>query len=462
MEEKSSSRAFLPRRKQMFFALGNIGGLAVGQSSVLTLYAFYFMYLGVPLHPLVLSLILGIYAVWDGLNEPLVGYWSDNMRSRWGRRKPLIVAGLAPLIIFAFLIYTVPVDNPVSAGVYLLVTLMVYDLSMTLVISCWYALFPEISLDEKVRLNVSKYLQIFGLVGLVLGLGFPPLIAGSFPSPVEGYPVMGLILGVICAVFMLPTIFGIKEQPKYQIRVEEKISFRQSLKIALKNKSFLYYVLVQLLLQLAYSLVLSSLPMFFQGILGLGSLEYSFLLLATFITVLPFLFVWVKLASKRGAKHALYISMICFAIAFHFAFLINSPIIALIVLLAAGVGLGGLMLFPTILLSDVVDEDQLQTGQRREGLYAGVSGVIVKMSSALSWGVIGLVLTLFQINRDQLSPATLTPLTDLGLRLLVGLLPVVFVLLGILFLRRYPLAGERLEEVKRKVNEMNKKLLNNE
>ncbi len=258
---------------------------------------------------------------------------------------------------------------------------------------------------------------------------------------------------------MLPTLLWIKEQPKYQVLEKYKLGFWISIKIALKNKSFRYYVLVQLFLQVAYSLVISSLQMFLQGILGLGSIEQSLYLLATFCTVLPFLFVWVKLANKRGAKHALYVSMICFSAAFPFAFLINSPVTAIFVLLAAGVGLGGLMLFPTILLGDVVDEDQLQTGQRREGLYAGVSGVIVKISGAFSWFLIGFVLTLFQINKDQLSPATLTPLTDLGLRLLVGLLPVVFVILGILVLRRYPLAGERLAEVKRQVKEINKKLL---
>ncbi len=455
MEEKSPPPITLPRKKQISFALGNIGGLAVGQSSVLTFYSFYYFTAHVPLPPLVLSLILVIYAVWDGLNEPLVGYWSDNLRSRWGRRKPLILIGLIPLIVFAFLIYQPPTDNPVSAAVYLLLCLLAYDLAMTLVISCWYALFPELSLNEMVRLKVSRYLQIFGLVGLVLGLAFPLAIGGLL-----GYPLMGLLLAVVCAVFMLPTLFGIKEQPKYQIQKEQKISFLQSLKIALKNKSFLYYVVVQLLLQLAYALVLSSLPMFFQGVLDLSGVTQSLYLLATFCTVLPFLFVWVKLANKRGAKHALYVSMICFAAAFPFAFLISSPTTAIIVLLAAGVGLGGLMLFPTILLSDVVDEDQLRTGQRREGLFAGVSGVIVKMSSALSWLLIGFVLTMFNIEQN-VTPATMTPLADLGLRLLLGFFPVVFVIIGILFLRRYPLAGERLAEVKRQVNEMNKKLLGN-
>ncbi len=139
--------------------------------------------------------------------------------------------------------------------------------------------------------------------------------------------------------------------------------------------------------------------------------------------------------------------MICFSLAFPFAFLINSPIIDIIGLLAAGVGLGDLMLIPTILLSNVVDEDQLQTGQRREGLFGGVSGVIVKMRSALSWGVIGLILTIFQIDNSQLYPDTLTPLADLALRLFVSLFPVIFVLLGIFFLRRYPLAEEHLAEV---------------
>jgi len=444
----------LPTRKKISFALGNIGGLAIGQSTILLLYAYYFLYLGVPLSPLGISIILVIYGIWDALNEPLIGHLSDFTRSRWGRRKPFIIAGIIPLIIFSYLIYTPPVDNPVTSSIYLIFVLVLYELFVTMVITSWYSLFPELSLEQEERLSISKYLQIFGIFGLIIGLGGAPLIAGTL-----GYPMMGLILGLIAAVFMLPTILFVKERKEYQPKETDKISFWKSISISLRNRTFLYFVLVQFLLQLAYALVLSSLPLMFEGILGLGEIEYSILLLATFLSVFPGLFLWIKIAKERGTKTSLFISMICFCVVFPFSFLITNQIIALIVLLAAGIGLGGLMLLPTILLSDVVDEDQLKTHERREGIYTGVSGVIVKLANAISWGIVGLTLTLFQIDRDTLSPSTITPFNELGLRLLVGLFPVIVILLGLFFLSKYPLAGSKLDEVKKQVKLLNEKLL---
>lgn len=98
MSEKKLSTS-----KKISFSLGNIGGLAIGQSSILLLYTYYFLYLGVPLSPLGISFILVIYGVWDAFNEPLIGHISDITRSRWGRRKPFIMFGIIPLIICSYL-----------------------------------------------------------------------------------------------------------------------------------------------------------------------------------------------------------------------------------------------------------------------------------------------------------------------------------------------------------------------
>ncbi|HUX99041.1 MAG TPA: MFS transporter [Candidatus Deferrimicrobium sp.] len=449
----------LPLGKKISFSLGNIGGLAVGQSTILLLYTYYLLYLGVPLTPLGISLILVFYGIWDALNEPIIGHISDFTRSRWGRRKPFIMIGLIPLIIFSFLIYTPPTNNALSCIIYLIIILFFYELFVTMVITNWYSLFPELTLEPNERLSVSKFLQIFGLFGLIIGLGVAPMIAGSFPTKLQGYSMMGLILGMIAVISMLPTVLFIKERKEYQVKAADRISFFKGIKISLRNRTFILFVLVQFLLQLSYALVLSSLPLLFEGILGLGELEYSLLLLAAFITVIPGLFLWINIAKKHGTKTSLFLSMICFGAVFPLSFIIFNPIIALIVLLLAGIGLGGLMLLPTILLSDVIDEDQTKTKKRREGLYSGTSGVIVKLANAISWAIIGIMLTIFQIDRENLTPATLTPLNELGLRILIGVLPLVVIAIGLLCLYKYPLDGAKLAEVQKQVQILDEELV---
>ncbi|MHA1731978.1 MAG: MFS transporter [Promethearchaeota archaeon] len=449
----------LTTRKKIAYGVGNVGGLAIGQSSILLLYTYYFLYIKVPLSPIAISAVLVVYGIWDAFNEPIIGHLSDLTRTRWGRRKPFIAAGVVPLIVFSVLIYTPPLSDPWASGVYLIIVLVLYEAFITMVVTSWYSLYPEITLDEGERVDLSKFLQIFGILGLVLGLGVAPMIAGSFSSYVEGYSIMGLVIGLVTLASMVPTLLTVRERHEYQISEEDRVGFLESIKMAFKSRSFRYFVIVQFLLQLAYALVVSSLPLFFEGILGLESLQWSVLLLATFLSVLPSLFLWMKVAEKRGAKKALEYSIVAFAVVFPMAFLMVNPVAALVVLLLAGIGLAGLMMFPTVLLGDVIDEDQVTSNKRREGIFTGVSGVIVKLSSAISWAVMGVVITLFQIDRNNLKPDLLTPLNALGLQVLVGVIPVVVILMGLIFLRHFPLAGSHLAEVREKVKMLDRELM---
>ncbi|MFX1452243.1 MAG: MFS transporter [Promethearchaeota archaeon] len=455
------SEDHVPTGKKVSWAMANVGSLAIGQASILLLYAYYFLYLGVPLSPLGISLVLMVYGIWDAVNEPLIGHISDFSRSKWGRRKPYIAIGLVPLLICSYLIYTPPVNDPIACTIYLICILVLYETSVTMVFTLWFALYPELTLDQNERLAISRFKEIFGVLGLILGLAIAPLIAGSFKDPMMGFSLMGLTLGIIAVVFTLPTLLFIKERKEYQIVKENKIGFLKSMKISLKSRSFVCFILVQFLLQLSYSVVLSGLPLFFEGVLGMGASEWAIQMLLIFCVVIPGLFVWIKIAEKKGTKYALFISMLCFCLTFPLIFLVYSPTTMLIVLLIAGFGLGGLMIFPTVLLSDVIDEDHTKTNERREGIFNGVSGVIVKSSNAISWLVLGIVLTIFQINRENVSPSTITPFGELGLRILLGVIPVIFIVLGMLFLYLYPLTGDRLEEVKNQVRILNEKLAKN-
>ncbi|TFG17934.1 MAG: MFS transporter [Promethearchaeota archaeon] len=459
-DKKSLRRSKRMKNKQKIaYAVGNIGGLAIAQSSILLLYTHYFANLKIPITALGISLILVIYGIWDAVNEPLLGHLSDLTRSKLGRRKPFIIIGCIPLIIFSVLIYTVPPGlSPLWTWVYLLVILIAYESSVTAVVTSWYSLYAETSLNEKERVDTSKFMQIFGIVGLVIGLGGAPMISGAFGEKyLLGYGIMGGVLAIITVLSMLPTILKVKENPNYQIqKEEEKYPFFESVKTSFKNKSFVFFVIVQFLLQLAYAVVVSSLPLFFKGILLLGDLEYSLILLCAFLTVIPALFLWMKVAEKKGSKFALFASMICFGAVFPFVFFMNTVPVAIIILLLAGFGLSGLMMFPTVLLGDVIDEDQVKTKKRREGYYAGVSGVLVKLSSAISWGVIGIVVTIFNIPRDTLGITVLTGLPKLGLQVLVGVIPVIIMIIGLMCLWKYPLSGDRLKQVKIHVEEMNK------
>lgn len=108
-------------------------------------------------------------------------------------------------------------------------------------------------------------------------------------------------------------------------------------------------------------------------------------------------------------------------------------------------GLAGLLVLLDVLIADVVDEDEIKTGVRREGMYFGVNGFMIRLGISLNAIVMGNVLNAFGYDPNlEVQPAS--ALT--GMKLLMTLVPILAMAVAILVFRHYPLEGERLEEIK--------------
>jgi GPH family glycoside/pentoside/hexuronide:cation symporter len=124
----------------------------------------------------------------------------------------------------------------------------------------------------------------------------------------------------------------------------------------------------------------------------------------------------------------------------------------------AGIGLAGPMLIPTMMLADVCDEDELKTDVRREGMYTGISGFIVKLSTSVSGLIVTGVLAFSgYISKTTLNPNPVQPASALlGIRVLMGLITLVPLVLGLLVLSRYPLVGGALTKLKKDMEVLHK------
>ena len=114
-------------------------------------------------------------------------------------------------------------------------------------------------------------------------------------------------------------------------------------------------------------------------------------------------------------------------------------------------GLAGIMVLLDIFIADVTDEDEVKTGLRREGMYFGVNGFMIRLGISLNAVILGnvLVKTGYDANLAVQPDSAL-----LGLRFLMSFVPIVAVVLAILVLRGYPLDGGRLTEIKSKLADM--------
>jgi GPH family glycoside/pentoside/hexuronide:cation symporter len=115
----------------------------------------------------VAAIINVIYAIWDSANDPLVGYLSDNTRTRWGRRRPWLLTGLPFYMLFLVLLYAVPdaFRQGVALFWYALVMILLFETASTVMSVNYQALFPELFQGIQERTRASAYAQGFGMAG---------------------------------------------------------------------------------------------------------------------------------------------------------------------------------------------------------------------------------------------------------------------------------------------------------
>jgi GPH family glycoside/pentoside/hexuronide:cation symporter len=400
-----------------------------------------------------IGIALLVFRVWDAVNDPILGGWSDRTRTRWGRRKPFIIFGVPFLAFFFYVLFnptllfssSALLTDATQTFIILVIITCLYDFFLT-ASTLWYAMYPEISTTMKDRLEISTYLQIFGILGLIFAFALPPVLTQSY-----GWSVTAFILCIIILISFYMPVISVKE--KREFSMDKPLPVSKAVSTSLRNRSYLTYMGTQMMLTLSYSIVIGILWIYAKWILGLDGLDLTLHIGVMFIAILPALAVWIKLTNKYGPRKALTASMVILTIALIQALFITDSTQAIIMLAIAGVGLAGQMLLPTVMFADVCDEDELKTGVRREGMYSGITGFISKMSTSISAVVITFILAYTGYDGQALvQPGDAL----LGMRLIMSVVSIIPILIGLPILLKYPLDGERLQKVKKDVESLHK------
>lgn len=422
--------------KKVAYSLGSLGASLPAQVFSTWVIFFYVDRLKLPAAWMALAWLF--YGIWNALNDPLFGYFSDRTKSRWGRRIPYILFGTIPLALVFYLIWIPPFTaaNLLYLFLYMVLIIFLYDSLYTLVILNWTALYPEMFPTLKDRASVSALRQVFGLVGIIGGVALAPLVYGSL-----GWPAMGLIFGTITAFSLFISLLGSKERPGY---IGEPLNILPALKFTLLNRSFLTYVLYSLLVQFTFVLIMASIPFYTKYVLGLGEMETSLLFLSCFLVALISLYPWSKVTVRLGARQVAMAAAILFGLSLIPTAFVSTFLSGVVFFAFIGIGLGGLILILDVLLAQVIDEDKIKTGVRREGVYFGVHALFIRLGISLQGLTMGLVLTRSGYDAHLLiQPASAL----LGLRLLMSAIPIAALALALVFIFYYPLSGERLKAV---------------
>ncbi|MEO1348224.1 MAG: MFS transporter [Cyanobacteria bacterium J06635_15] len=423
-------------------------------------------------------LLLG--RVWDGINDPLTGWLSDRTRSPWGRRYPWMVGAALPLGVGCALQWWVP---PLGSESYLFmyyggVSLLIYA-SFTAVQLPFTALAAELTPHYDERTSLTTYKAGFNLAGGILGLLMAQVIFAVIDNPRQQYLALGIALGVLAVGSIAIAVMG--TYPRYcQVRLD-RISGRQPgqrrqrvsprsqgdwllsglpraffrlssgmgkiLGSLIDNAPFCGLVALYLCSWLGIQVTAAMLPYFVQRVMALPEnhvIQMAIAVQATAILALP---GWNQLA-QRTSKKTVYVMGAPIAIA------------GLMVLggiqpgqmslmygcaMAVGFGIATFYLVPLAMLPDVIDWDELRTGQRREGLFVSVMVFLQK-------GAIAIALFLTAQLLDWLDRSTLEPTAGLGtIRVLMSWLPGVTIGLGLVVISRYGLSRDRHRVIQRRL-----------
>jgi GPH family glycoside/pentoside/hexuronide:cation symporter len=430
---------------------------------VINFILFYFYEAEVGLNSWLVALGLVIYALWDGVNDPLVGYITDRpfkFTKKWGRRFPWIILAYVPWLISFLLLFSPPNINaqeqPWIMFGWLVGTLCLYDFLESVVTVNFNALFPDKFRGKSERLKASAFTVYIGFIGVVLGFIIPPMFIiygniGTFALVAW----VCIAISFVCGVIMIPGVRDDKANVEKYLAKHDKTqqfeSFFKVLKQTIKQKSFLVFVIMYILYLSLTHLMTSSLLYFDRYILKSGMLTIiTLMLLLGGLVSIPF---WLKLNKKFGDNRKTMITggivMICSASLFT---VITDLTLVIIITFSFGFGVGGFWVMIEPVFSEVIDESIVTYEKRREGIYNGIRNFFAQFGKALQALTLATVheLTGFVEGSD-----TQTPLALLGIQLHMGLIPATFMAIGIfVFWKFFDITPDKAKQMKLKLIEL--------
>jgi GPH family glycoside/pentoside/hexuronide:cation symporter len=395
------------------------------------------------------SALLAGKLTWDALNDPLFGYLSDRTKSRFGRRRFYMLTGAIPLGIAAWIMYSIPEGlTGVAAFFAVLGTFLLLDTFHTYASVPYYAMTPELTLDYNERASLTAIRMIFSVIGYILGAAITTVIAGLLQTRMglslhASWSGTGLIFGIITTSAILFTAFTVREKPGAEMRVSQLPPLKAIL-TTFKNKPFVIMLVAFFISSFSFTLLTAMVPYFLiyqLEMLDSLPLVMMTMLLAIMLFLLPA--KWLSDKINKGPAYAIGLLLASMAIISSF-FLPKGPSsIIYVIAFIAGIGFSGQWVFPWSMVPDVVEYDQLMTGERREGVYYGMWAFLQKLTNALGVAMAGWSLSWFHYVPNIVQ----TDQALLGIRLFFALIPALALIISLPLLIWYPITRKSHAEV---------------
>ena len=396
---------------------------------------------------------------WDLINDTLFGYLEDKTKSRWGKRRPYLIFGALPFALSFWGVFSIPKGLGDTAYFFLIIgSFILFDTFHTLTATAYSAMTAEITEDYNERTSLSTYRMVFSVIGYISGAGVSGVLADIFSksfgvSVAEGWSLVALTFGVLGGISMLIPGLFLKYTPAVESKPSELPPFKSILS-TFKNKPFVMYVIITSIMSISFTMVTTMLNYYIAHRLDMEE-SGLLIMLAMMGTLAIFLVPCGILMNKIGKAKAYALGLTIASAALIVVFLLPGGPNPMIFILAAiaGLGFSAQWVCPHSMIPDVIEYDELITGERREGVYYGVHATSGKITGALASAACGWGLELGNYV-DNLQPGQTQPEgAVLAIRIMFALVPAFFLLVCVPMLLKYPITKESHAEVMRKLQE---------
>lgn len=433
------------------------------------LVVFYFYEVEVGLDVTLVAVAFVIFAIWNMINDPLLGYLTEKPRAqklimKYGFRTPLILISDIFLIIIFFLIFLPPENT--GEGSQLIIFL--YMVILVCLMDAFYTIYNSHMAAGAINMfTKDTERRKVGAIAIILSaLGTVAVSAIIVPNFIVYGDRQSFVLaaGMTAAVMVINIIvysYGIIEPKNVKeyyitgrdIEKGEQISMKEVIKTAMKNKNFIVYITTFLFFAIAYNLFYASQVYFYKDVLKVDFGYFMYGMIAFFIGFLIGMVLWLNIAKKYGHSNVYGVGYILFGCVF-FTFLWVTSLLELYIYMF----IGGIMYAASasILLpvqADTYDEITSKIGVHQEATLQGITNFFIRLAYLFVGVIIAVVHIMTDYNPDP--HAAQTPLAILGVRIHSGLIPAIFLIIGgISFLLIYDLKDDKRLKMKEQLKKI--------
>lgn len=398
-----------------------------------------------------IGLMFMVARIFDAATDPMVGYLSDRTQSRFGARKPWIVAGQALSLTAIYFLF---IPRAGAGTLYFALLSSLHFLGWTMLMIPYNAWTTELTGDYGQRARLFTYRSCAVYIGALLFTVSPLVLSPWTGSTEYSFEFMKLLCYFLLVAIPILTIIALRVVPQGNKVTTDTPSLRDSLQAIKSNKVLLLFMLLTVIASLAQGVVGALEFLYLSNFMKLG--PYVPILLGTgVVTSLLAIPIWYSFVQRFGKHKPWAVASFVFAICTPLYFLLEPgegalPWLFLLTIILGFVRATGAVA-PQSMLADIVDFDTLKTGANRAGSFFSLLMLISKGGLAIGGGV---GLWLVGIGGYDPSAVTNDPSAQVNFILVYAILPGIMLFVTGLLALKYPLDERKQAVIRKRIEQL--------